>query len=187
MTQKQLAADFNKKFNTNYSWHTIGCKRRDLGISGVCNKFTKGHRPWNTGVPMSPEVYEKCKKTMFKKGQKPVNHDQGKPLYTEVTDKAGVVWIKIQKGKGFRNWVKKARYIYEKTYGKLPEGMTVIHLDGNVSNDEINNLKALPKKVAIRMASNHLYFNNKELTETGIKIAEIYAEVGKKSRKEKKK
>ena len=31
----------------------------------------KGNIPWNKGVPMTKEVYEKCKPTMFKKGVAP--------------------------------------------------------------------------------------------------------------------
>lgn len=34
-------------------------------------EFKKGQTPWNKGVPMTPERYEKCKATMFKKGMKP--------------------------------------------------------------------------------------------------------------------
>lgn len=57
---------------------------RKLAEAGKANRFVKGHVPPNKGVPMSPEVYEKCAKTMFKKGNVP--HTQvhnGQPyLYT---------------------------------------------------------------------------------------------------------
>ena len=32
--------------------------------------FKKGHIPWNKGLRMTPERYEKCKETTFKKGKK---------------------------------------------------------------------------------------------------------------------
>ena len=31
-------------------------------------RFLKGHIPWNKGEKMRPDIYEKCKPTMFKKG-----------------------------------------------------------------------------------------------------------------------
>lgn len=55
-----------------------------LEQSGKVSRFQKGNIPVNKGQKMSPEVYEKCKGTMFKPGQIPVNTVHfGKPyLYT---------------------------------------------------------------------------------------------------------
>jgi hypothetical protein len=42
-----------------------------LEESGKISRFPKGHVPANKGQKMSPEMYEKCKGTMFKPGQIP--------------------------------------------------------------------------------------------------------------------
>ncbi|HBY9798299.1 TPA: hypothetical protein MJA66_26290 [Klebsiella pneumoniae] len=38
-------------------------------------------------------------------------------------------------------------YVYECVHGKLPEGYSVIHLDDDYSNNNINNLHAAPAKI----------------------------------------
>ena len=59
-------------------------KNHDI-ISGVDCRFEKGHVPANKGKPMSQEQYEKCRATMFKKGDVPANHmEVGE--YTHTTD-----------------------------------------------------------------------------------------------------
>lgn len=86
-------------------------------------------------------------------------------------DKNGLVRIKIND----KQWKYKQRYIYEKHYGEIPEDYVVIFLDGDKNNYDIDNLYAAPKEIVRTFYAithdNKLY--NKELTEVGLKIAEL--------------
>ena len=67
----------------------------------------------------------------------------------------------------------KSRVIYEKHFGKIPEGYTIIYLDGNKLNLELDNLKAISRAEELIMNKNKLRYDKKELTETGHLIAKV--------------
>ena len=98
------------------------------------------------------------------------------PILQEV-DRDGYIWIKISdddtKGAWKTNWVQKQRYIYEQTYGKIPEGYIVIFLDSNRTNFEPDNLYAVPRSIHARMTQNHWYTESKEHTMTAIRLCEL--------------
>lgn len=77
-----------------------------LAESGKISRFGKGHVPKNKGQKMPPELYEKCKGTMFKPGQVPATCVHfGKPYLHHRTRKDGYIerlWF-IQEGKNKRS------------------------------------------------------------------------------------
>ena len=100
ITLKELTRRFNEKFNTNLTENAISNQKTKLCIrSGIVGgQFPKGHIPANKGKKgyMSPEQYEKCKATMFKKGTIPANH---RPIGSErIDNRDGSILIKIQDG-----------------------------------------------------------------------------------------
>jgi hypothetical protein len=114
-----------------------------LRIVGEHARFQKGQTPHNKSKKMAPDVYEKCSKTMFKKGQIPVNL---KPEGSERKDKDGHILIKVG-----NTYVHKQRYIYEQTHGiEVPKDHVVAFADGNKENFDISNL------VLMTMAENML-------------------------------
>lgn len=64
------------------------------------------------------------------------------------------------------------RKLCENTYGKIPKGWEVHHIDWNHDNNDIKNIIALPKKIHILVHKYLGYVNREELT----KILEIYKE-----------
>lgn len=97
-------------------------------------QFKKGHETWNKGRPMSPEVYAKAKATMFKKGQKPVNH---RPVGAERINVDGYVEVKVaEPGK----WKPKHRVIWEEAHGPIPKGMMIRFRNGNKLDMRLENL-----------------------------------------------
>lgn len=176
----ELAELLNKRFNLNTNGDRVSnvkanLKRRkginlNTGINKGCIK--KGNVPFNKGKKMSKEQYNKCKNTMFKKGNIPANH---RPIGSERITVDGIVEIKIAEP---NKWKAKARVIYEKEFGTIPEGYIIIYLDGNKQNLEPNNLKAISRKENLIMNHNKLRYNNKETTETALTLAKLMGKVG---------
>lgn len=176
----ELAELLNKRFNLNTNGDRVSnvkanLKRRkginlNTGINKGCIK--KGNVPFNKGKKMSKEQYNKCKNTMFKKGNIPANH---RPIGSERITVDGIVEIKIAEP---NKWKAKARVIYEKEFGTIPEGYIIIYLDGNKQNLEPNNLEAISRKENLIMNHNKLRYNNKETTETALTLAKLMSKVG---------
>jgi hypothetical protein len=114
---------------------------------GAATRFSKGNPAHNKGLKqcqfMSKESIEKTKLTRFKKRQKPHNT---KPIGYERITIDGYTEVKTQNLSGagqFKNFKLKHRLVYEKHYGKLPEGFVVKFRDGDKSNFAIENLYAI--------------------------------------------
>ena len=166
---KELTERFNKKFKLKISENSIKQKKSRLNVkSDIITRFEKGNTPFNKGMKgyMSPKQYERCKKTMFKKGQKPSNY---KPIGSERKDKKCGAMVKSRDG----YWTTKARYIYEQEYGKIPYGYKIIFADRNINNFDLDNLVLVSNAEAMIMSSKRLYKEDKELTKTGIIIAKV--------------
>ena len=176
----ELAELLNERFNLNTNGDRVSnvkanLKRRkginlNTGINKGCIK--KGNIPFNKGKKMSKEQYNKCKNTMFKKGNIPANH---RPIGSERITVDGIVEIKIAEP---NKWKAKARVIYEKEFGTIPKGYIIIYLDGNKQNLEPNNLKAISRKENLIMNHSKLRYNNKETTETALILAILMSKVG---------
>jgi len=113
-----------------------------------------GNVPVNKGVKMSKMVYKKCAPTMFKKGQLPKNTKHNGAITTRI-DNRGVkgLWIRISQSK----WEPLSRNKWKKYRGDIPDGMIIIHKDGNALNCKISNLKMISKREnAIRNSIHNL-------------------------------
>lgn len=105
--------------------------------------------------------------TTFKKKQRPYNF---KEIGAEFISKDGYTYIKTENP---NKWIHKQVYIYEKKYGKIPKNYSVIFLDGNKNNFDIDNLALIKNKDKLIMKNKHLIFENRDLTRTGLLIAQI--------------
>ena len=116
---------------------------------GKTYHFKKGRLPYNYGQKMSKEMYEKCKKTMFKKGNKPGN-------IKKVGDERiheGYTYVKIAD----RDWRLKQRLVYENVNGPIPADSIVIFKDNNLTNFDINNLELITKAENMLRNTIHQY------------------------------
>jgi hypothetical protein len=127
-------------------------------LGGKATQFQKGQTPPNKGQKMSKDLYEKVAKTMFKKGNKPMNTQ---PIGTihQRKDTGGKMYqyIKLADSK----WQLLNRYTWEMHNGPIPKGMVVVYKDGNYLNNDINNLLMITKKE--NMARNTIQRLPKEL------------------------
>ena len=113
------------------------CRQADrLREIGVTGRFSKGHVPTNKGKSMAVDLYEKCKGTMFKKGNLPPNT---KHNGYERVSKDGYIEVRVSKGK-FRL---KHRLLWEKANGIIPKGHVVIFKDGDKRNFELSNFELI--------------------------------------------
>ncbi len=164
---QELADLFNQKFNTNITSRTIKSYKANNNLnSGLTGKFIKGQTPHNKGKKMPKEVYEKVKHTMFAKGNVPPNH---RPVGSERISKDGYIEVKVAEP---NKWRLKQRVVYEEAKGKIPEGCTIIFLDGNKRNFDIDNLRCVTRSELLYLNCNGLN-NSNEITETGILMARL--------------
>ena len=174
ITLKELTNRYNKKFNMNLTESAIANRKNKLklrsGISG--GQFEKGHIPANKGKKgyMSQEQYEKCKITMFKKGNVPPNRRE---IGSQRIDKDGYVLVIILDGYLNKNWVLKHRLIYEQIHGKIPKNHKVVFADGNKRNFDPDNLLLVSYAEELIMNQRKLFTEDAELTKAGLNVAKV--------------
>ena len=105
--------------------------------------------------------------TKFKKGNHPHNY---KLIGSEFVSTEGYTFVKV----GEPNiWKHKTTVVYEKEYGKVPEGYCVVFADQDKTNFNLDNLLLVRNKDKLYAKNRHLLCNNKELTKTGLLIAQL--------------
>lgn len=174
---REMAELFTEHFNIHVTKNQMkAVMYRNNISSGKTGRFEKGNIPHSKGQKMSKEQYEKCKLTMFKKGHIPKNHRE---IGSERITKDGYIEIKIKEP---NLWVLKHRIIYEKYYGEIPAGYSVIFGDGDKLNCDINNLILVSRSELLILNRNKLIKKDSSLTKTGVNIAKLLDTMNKKKR-----
>jgi hypothetical protein len=98
----------------------------------------------------------------------------------------GDVIIKVStKGNYYNQWKLKKNVIWKAANGRIPKNHSLILLDGNKDNLELDNIACVSQSILISMGYKKLFFKDKESTKTGIAIAEHFAAVMKRLGKNK--
>lgn len=106
--------------------------------------------------------------TQFKKNQKAHNH---KPVGSEfICKKDGYTYVKIAEP---NTWDLKQRVIYKKAFGDIPTEKSVVFADGNKQNFDLDNLVLVDRKIKLMAKNKRLFYKDKDLTKTGLLIAEL--------------
>ena len=127
--------------------------------NAVAHRFKKGSVPSNKGKKMSPEVYEKVKETMFKKGNSPVNHRE---VGSERINVDGYIEIKVAEP---NRWRLKHRIIWEQVNGEIPKGYNVQFKNHNTQDCRIENLYIISKAEQMRTENSLVARYPKEVQE----------------------
>lgn len=114
--------------------------------------------------------------TQFKKNQIPHNK---KPIGYEFTSSDGYTYIKTAEPNIYQH---KQIYIYEQTYGKIPKNHSVMFLDQDKTNFDLDNLILVENKDKLTAKNQHLIFEDRELTRTGLLIAQVINKASEKKR-----
>jgi hypothetical protein len=163
-SMKDLWTLFNAHFGLDLSINQIhaACSNRHLR-NGLDGRIRPGTIPPNKGVKgihCSPS-------TEFKKGSIPVNH---RIVGSTRVDVDGYTWVKVLEP---NKWQLLHRIIWEEKHGTIPPRHAVIFSDGNRGNLDIDNLLLISQEELAVMNKNHLFSDNRELTEAGKLIADI--------------
>ena len=176
----QLAELLNKRFNLNTNADRVSnikanlLRRKGIDLrTGINNGgYKKGHIPANKGT----KGLTKANSTSFKKGNIPPNYRE---IGSERITQDGYIMIKVRDGCLNKNWELKHRWLYEKEFGKIPEGYNLIFLDGNKQNVVLSNLKLVSKSEDLIMNRNKLFATDKDITNTGTLIAKLIDKTNK--------
>ena len=125
--------------------------------NAVAHRFKKGSIPPNKGKKMSPEVYEKVKETMFKKGNSPVNHRE---VGSERINVDGYIETKVAEP---NVWKLKHRIVWEQHNGVIPAGYNVQFKNHNTQDCRIENLYLISKAEQMRTENSLIAKYPKEL------------------------
>lgn len=122
---------------------------------GFAFRFKKGQIPLNKGTKMPEHVYEKVKRTMFKKGHVPACAKASDGVITVRRDTFGRAYkfIRVSLGK----WVPLHVHLWEQANGKLPKGMIVAFKDKDSMHCEIDNLEIITKAENMMRNTIHRY------------------------------
>lgn len=93
-----------------------------------------------------------------------------RPIGHEYITSDGYIQVKIAQPSTYKF---KHHIIWEQANGKIPEDCYIMFLDGDRTNLSLDNLKLVKKNDLRTAISSNLTFKNKELTETGLLIAQL--------------
>lgn len=164
-TAQAFADEMNEKFGLSLTSKQVKNYRRNNRLnSGLTGQFEKGHTPTNKGkkFPNMPK-----NSGQFLKGSKPPNWvPVGTVRYT--TD--GYPKRKIAEP---NKWEHCHRAEWKKYNGSIPKGHSIVFLDGDKTNWNIENLACLSKSEIARMNQNHLFTSDANLTKSGIGLTKL--------------
>lgn len=163
-TAKEVVGLLNAKFGLSWTPEKVRTYRSNHGlISGLTGQFPKGHMPANKG-----KKYPGMRNSgQFKKGDRPASYlPVGTINYT--TDS----YPKIKVADPDK-WEYLHRQTWEKHHGPVPDGHSVVFLDGDKTNWNIDNLACLSKSEVARLNQQHLITDDAELTKAGIGLVKL--------------
>ena len=98
---------------------------------------------------------------------------QRKPVGCETKWDRGYVRVKL----GENEWEFKQRYVWKQHYGEIPKDYSVIFLDGNLDNFDIDNLALVSRRELMRYNSMKLKSNDIEVNKTAVNLVKLMAKI----------
>jgi len=165
-TYKELARVVNEKFHNNRTTEQLRDKcTKYMGLKGHMKNMTTFAHKEKEQLPLGT-----------------IRRGQNGCTYIKVMD---VPKDKAKCVSGYQEpyWLPIQKKIYQDAYGEIPSDKMVVFLDGNYENLSLDNLYCTDRKVSMILSSNRWWSENKELTLTAIKWAELFYTI--KNKKEK--
>lgn len=156
--------------------------------SGLTGYFEKGHNPKNKGKRqtefMSQEAIERTKATRFQNGSVPHNTDS---IGAVKELDGGYLWVKINnipRVKKRVNWKPLHELMYEKYYGKVPEGYLVFFKNRNKRDFSKENLGIMTREELLKMNHKHGITEFGEITESYLALTRLELKIKEKEKNE---
>lgn len=182
-TIKALTKEFNKMFNKNRTVNAIGMQCERLGVySNLSLKHRKGYKAWNSGISKEERrthfTEETWNNSVFQPG---IAVNKKYHVGDEVIKFNGkrnkpYIYIKISENPTtptYKQWVAKHRYIWEQANGPIPKGYSIMFLDGDYTNCDLDNLICVPNGYLAAMNSRHWVTDDPELNKLKVKYCEL--------------
>lgn len=185
-TRKEIHEEFCRRFEPRPYNSVVAFAKNHHIRNGLDARFKKGQVSHNKGKKMSPEIYKRCKATMFSKGNRPVNT---LPVGTELELSDGYIWVKIDDidhAKKNVNWRQKQRLIWEQHNGPVPDGCKIIFKDGNRRNFEIDNLACVSQEELSRLNLYGMISEDPQITEAAIGYVRLQGMISQKKKSRRK-
>lgn len=166
----EIATKFNRRFGCNVTTSALEQKALKLGLRNgiIGGQFKNGDTPWNKGQKMRPETLEKCRPTMFKKGQRGFRQ---RHIGEERTDKDGYIIVKVAEP---RTWRRKHYIEWEKYHEPIDSSKEcLIFLDGNKTNCDISNLRKITRAQNATLSKKKLWQSTPETFESALLIVDL--------------
>lgn len=174
-TYKKIQQEFIKTFGWEITISQIKAYMGNHKINnGLTGRYKKGRIPENKGKKMSAEQYEKCKHTMFKKGNIPQNY---RPVGSERINSDGYIEVKVSDPS---KWMLKHRLIWQQEHGKIPRDCIVIFRDNNKLNVSLDNLKMITKRENLEINGSGLSHTTNEAKDVAVGLAKLSIETARK-------
>lgn len=177
MSGPEASKAFKDRYGVTLTVAWLKAWRRKNGIKSPFNgRFVKGMTSPNKGKPMPPDVYERCKATMFKKGMKPWNDTfkvgdrrivrwkDGREAWFEKVSDDGTLW---------QRWKPVASMTMARAGKPVPQDCVIRHIDGNPLNDSIENLMVISKSVNGPLARLGIDYCDRETMESAVMIVKL--------------
>lgn len=147
MTTIELTSALNKAFHTSHTAASVRTTLKNMGI--LKSKETRARSCAMNGEPIG--------------ASKIIN---------------GYRYIKVRKSSGgfYKDWEREIKLVYKEAYGDIPDGCMVVTLDGNSLNAAAENLIAIPKSIAARMANGRgksMWSKFPEITKSSIEVCKL--------------
>jgi hypothetical protein len=157
ISHSKMIEKLKYKFNLNTDIHTLSTMTSNFGFKYNVKRIRK---------PINSEK-------IFKSGRK----GSRKIIYIKYrdlpTDSKENLEYKI-------NWMPKTRYVWEQHFGKILKGYSIIQLDGNYENCNIENLRAVPKSIVPKITKR---YGCGVITEAMIEILKLEEDINEAYRK----
>jgi hypothetical protein len=177
MTREQLAKMFNERFGTSVSGAKIKSWCQHRGIRNAnSGRFEDGNVSWQTGLHgdeywshFSDDTKAKVLKHLVEVNQKYKDGD--------VVMRHGVpaIYKKVSSGNSIdANLTYASTAEWERHFGAVPEDSIIIHIDGDVKNYAIDNLRLIPR--AYLPILKHLggLTDNSQMNRVKLKYCELF-------------